>query len=125
MSFFNQQTRVVEIDASNRVTIRKLTYGQQQAVMSAAMTFRMDMVAGQTAQMTTGNLDPFRLKREEMYTAIVAWEGDGFEGRSVTRENIDALPPEVIGIIQAAVDELNAGMSDAEKKGSASTTSTD
>lgn len=119
MSFFSQQTKVVEIDADNRVTVRKLTYGQQQAAMSAAMTFKIQMEAGQSAQMTTGSLDPFRLKREELYAAIVAWEGAGFEGRPVTQENIDALPPEITALIQAAVEDLNAGMSEAEKKVSA------
>lgn len=128
MSFFTQQTRVVEIDALNRVTVRKLTYAQQQAVLSAAMTFKMSMQTGQTGQAgqtTTGEVDPFRLNSEKLFAAIVSWEGEGFEGRPVTRENIGALPLDVVAIIQAAVDELNADMSDAEKKDSASITSMD
>ncbi len=125
MSFFSQQTKVVEIDADNRVTVRKLSYGQQQAAMSAAMTFQVQMAVGQAAQLTTGNLDPFRLKREELYAAIFGWEGPGFEGRPVTRDNIDALPPEVTALIQVAVDDLNTSTSDAEKKDSASTTNTE
>lgn len=125
MSFFSQQTKVVEIDADNRVTVRKLSYGQQQAAMSAAMTFKVQLEAGQAAQLTTGNLDPFRLKREELYAAILSWEGAGFEGRPVTRDNIDALPPDVINLVQVAVDDLNTSASDAEKKDSASTTNTE
>lgn len=123
MSFFSQQTTTVLIDDDNHVTVRKLTYGQQQAAMSAAMTFKVQVEAGQAAQLTTGNLDPFRLKREELYAAIVGWEGAGFEGRPVTRDNIDALPPEVTAVIQAAVDDLNSGMTAEEKKASANTTS--
>lgn len=122
MGFFSQQTKVIEIDDDNRVTVRKLSYGQQQAAMSAAMTFTVQMETGQTAQLTTGNLDPFRLKREELYAAIIGWEGPGFEGRPVTRENIDALPPDVIGVVQVAVDELNTSMTADEKKHSAAIT---
>lgn len=124
MGFFSQQTRIVEIDPDNRVTVRKLTYGQQQETMSSAMTFKMDMTPGHASQWTTGNLDPFRLKREELYAAIVSWEGEGFEGRPVTRENIDALPPDVIAVVQTAVNELNASQTGDEKKDSASTTNT-
>jgi hypothetical protein len=124
MSFFSQQTRVIEIDSQNSVTVRKLTYEQQQAVMSASMTFKLSMQTGQAAQMTTGELDPFRLKREELIASIVSWEGEGFEGRPVTRENIGALPPDIIAIIQAGVDELNGGLSADEKKASIVTTNT-
>ncbi len=117
MSFFDQQKVTVDIDAENTVTVRKLTYGEQQAAMSAAMSFEMEMTPGKgQSQTARGKLDPFRMKREELYTAVVGWNGPGFDGRPVSRDNIDALPPNVIDIIQAAVDELNSGASDSEKK---------
>ena len=114
MSFFTAQQRTVIIDDANHVVIRKLTYGQQQAIMSAAMVFEMSM--SDTGNVATGKLDPFRLKREELAAAIVSWSGDGFDGRPVTRENIEALPPDVIDIIQEAVNDLNAGATAIEKK---------
>lgn len=125
MSFFSQQTRVIEVDSQNRVTIRKLTGGQHQSVMSAAMTFKMSVEAGQAAQLTTGTLDPFRLKREQLYACVVSWEGEGFEGRPVTRENIDALPTDIFDLLLAAIDDLNGGVTSDEKKDSASTTNTE
>lgn len=120
MSFFDKQTRTIVLDEENSVVVRKLTYGEQQAAMSAAMSFEMTLATGKGQQgNATGKLDPFRMKREELYSAVVSWAGPGFDGRPVSRENIDALPPEVIDAIQAATDELNGGLSDDEKKASA------
>lgn len=123
MSFFTTQQRTVNIDADNHVVIRKLTYGQQQALMSAATVFEMSMTGG-AGNVATGKLDPFRLKREELAAAIVSWSGSGFEDRPVTRENIEALPPDVVSIIQEAVNDLNGGATADEKKDLASITNT-
>lgn len=116
MSFYDKQTRIIVIDADNSVTVRKLTYGEQQAAMSAAMSFEMTL--GQSGQQSnaTGKLDPFRMKREELYAAVVSWTGPGFDGRPVTKDNIEALPPEIIDAIQTGVTDLNSGLSIAEKK---------
>ena len=124
MSFFTQQQRTVIIDDANYVVIRKLTYGQQQKVMAAAITFEMNMSAA-TGNVATGKLDPFCLKREELVAAIVSWHGAGFEERPVTRENIEALPPYITDIIQEAVTDLNGAMTVEEKKGSIGITSTE
>ena len=113
MSFFDRQTVTVEIDKENRVTIRKLTYGEQQAAMSAAMNFEMALDNG---TVPVGKLDPFRIKREELLASVASWDGPGFDGRPVTRENIEALPPTVVDTIQAAIDRLNSGLEAAEKK---------
>lgn len=126
MGFFSQQKATVLIDAENSVVVRKLTYGEQQAAMSASMQFEMSMGQGQNNKenTATGKLDPFGMKREELITAIVSWEGPGFEGRAVTRENILALPPEIIDAIQTVVSDLNAGAGADEKKALTATTST-
>lgn len=124
MGFYTQQKATVVLDAENSVVVRKLTYGEQQAAMSASMQFEMSMARGQTENTATGKLDPFAMKREELLTAVVSWEGPGFESRAVTRQNILALPPEVIDAIQTVVDDLNAGASADEKKVSAATTNT-
>jgi len=108
----------VDIDADKTVTIRKLSYGEEQAAMSSAMSFEMEMATrkGQAAPPAKGKLDPFRMKREELLMAIVSWAGPGFDGRPVNKDNVDALPPEIIDIIQTAVDKINGGLSDDEKK---------
>ncbi len=124
MGFFTQQRATVVLDAENSVTVRKLTYGEQQAAMSAAMQFEMSMGQDGKGNTATGKLDPFGMKREELITAIVSWEGPGFESRAVTRQNILALPPEIIDAIQTVVDELNAGADADEKKALTSSTST-
>ncbi len=124
MSFYTQQKATVVIDAENSVVVRKLTYGEQQAAMSASMQFEMSMGQNKAENTATGKLDPFAMKREELITAVVSWEGPGFEGRPVTRQNILALPPEIIDAIQTVVDDLNAGASEDEKKALVSSTST-
>ena len=118
MSFYDRQTVTVDIDADKTVTIRKLSYGEEQAAMSSAMSFEMEMATrkGQAAPPAKGKLDPFRMKREELLMAIVSWAGPGFDGRPVNKDNVDALPPEIIDIIQTAVDKINGGLSDDEKK---------
>jgi len=124
MSFYTPQRATVVIDEANSVVVRKLTYGEQQSAMSASMQFEMSMEQGQTKNTATGKLDPFAMKREELLTAVVSWDGPGFEGRPVTRENILALPPEIIDAIQTVVSDLNAGASADEKKALSSSTST-
>ncbi|HHB12082.1 MAG TPA: hypothetical protein ENK62_02645 [Chromatiales bacterium] len=108
MSFFTPQTRVVRIDEENRVTIRKLTYGERQEILSQCM--QVSAGAGEEV-----SLDPARMQRMAMHKCIVSWDGPGFDGRPVTPENIDALPAPVVDVIREAVDELNAGLDAAEK----------
>ncbi|MBX3050805.1 MAG: hypothetical protein KF753_04985 [Caldilineaceae bacterium] len=125
MSFYDKQTRTVVLDDENNVTVRKLTYGEQQAAMSAAMSFEMTLATGKGEEQqrsAKGKLDPLRMKREELYAAVVSWSGPGFDGRPVTKENIEALPPEIIDAIQSGVDDLNGGLDDDEKKASAAIT---
>jgi len=128
MSFYTQQRATVVLDAENSVVVRKLTFGEEETAMSASMQFEMSMsqeqAQGGKGNTATGKLDPFRMKREQLITAIVSWEGPGFEGRPVTRENILALPPEIIDAIRVVVDDLNAGADENEKKGSTATTNT-
>jgi len=110
MSFFQQtqQTQIVRIDAENTVTIRKLTFGESQEVLSESLAID---VAERDAQ-----FDFARNQSAKLVRAVVAWDGPGFEGRPVTRENILALPVEVGQAIVKAVEELNAGLSEPEQK---------
>jgi hypothetical protein len=108
MSFFDRQTATVEIDDENRVVIRKLTYGERQRCLSVAARGKLDQ-GGESV-----DLDPGRLALERLSVAIVSWEGPGFDGRPVSRENIEALPPEVLDPVTLALAEMGTGLD--EKK---------
>lgn len=110
MGFFTQQqqTKVVVIDAENTVTIRKLTYGETQAVLADATAF--DVVA-QDAQFDIAKSQFGKLER-----AVVSWDGPGFEGQPVTPENLRALPPEIGRVLTQAVEEFNQGLTEQEQK---------
>lgn len=110
MGFFQAQTQVVRVDDENAVTIRRLTFGESQAVISESTVF--DIVS-QEAKFDFARNQAAKLKR-----AVVAWEGPGFEGRPVTEENLLALPPEVGQKLLQAVEALNAGLSGDEQKNS-------
>ena len=107
MSYFTQQTKTVDLGDGNTVTVRKLTFAERQAVIDKATTVGADM----TASVHVG-----AMKAELLYHAVASWSGPGFEGRPVTPENIGALPAEVADLIAAGADELQAGLTDAEKK---------
>lgn len=107
MSYFTQQTRVVHLDELNSVTVKKLTYGERQAVIDKATTVGGDMQP---------TVHVGAMKAGLLHAAVVSWDGPGFDGRPVTPANIDALPVEIADRIAAAADALQAGLSDDEKK---------
>lgn len=111
MSFFDRQTATVEIDAENSVVIRSLTYGERQRCISLAAKQLVDDLGNESL-----DIDPGRLALERVATAIVSWDGPGFDGRAVSRANIEALPPEVIDPVTLALGGLGRGASDGEKK---------
>jgi hypothetical protein len=106
MSFFTPVTQVVEIDDENSVTVQRLTHGQKQAILvdAAKLASGDGLVMGIATQ---GAM---------LKAAITAWDGPGFEGKPVTPENIEALPPEVADTIAEQAGELLAGVTDDEKK---------
>lgn len=118
MSFFDAKTTVVQIDDDNTVTIRALTYGEEQAIkqqamkVSARITGRKgDDVQGEAA------VDPAAMQRLTLQKAIVSWSGPGFDGRPVTVDNIDALPTAVLDPVIEAYNELTVPLTDEEKNG--------
>jgi hypothetical protein len=126
MGFFTPQTKVVEIDEDNRVTIRKLTYAERQACISKAMRVTQEAKLrgrgkGQQAKPALPDesaeilIDPALMAAEQVKACLVSWEGPGFEGRPATGDNLMALPPAIVDLIAAAADDLNAGLSDEEK----------
>ncbi len=106
--FTQQQHEVIALDAENTVTIRKLAYGESQQVTSDATVF--DIVTQE------GALDLAKYQFGKLTKAIVKWDGPGFEGRPVTAENIQALPVEIGRAIAQAVEELNRGLTEEERK---------
>ena len=107
MGYFTPQTKVVDLGGGNTVTVRKLTYGERQGVIDKATHVGGNM----EAQVQVG-----RMKLELLVAAVVSWDGPDFEGRPVTPENIGALPPEIGDLIAAGADDLQAGLTDDEKK---------
>ena len=112
MSFFTAQQRVVDIEGpggTNTVTVRKLTYGEQQAVISASTS--VDMTGGTDANI---KIDPAKMQELQLVAAIVSWEGPDFD-RPLTKANVLALPPAVAAAITAGVEGLNEPLDAAEK----------
>lgn len=105
MSFFTQPQKVVQIDKENSITIRALTYGETQELTSRCMKLSADVGRGQTQAIA--QLDGPLMEQLAWEKAIIAWEGPGFEGRPVNRENILALPSFVFAILQKPFDELS------------------
>lgn len=109
MGFFAQQIKIIDLDDDgNRVTIRRLTFGESQQVLSESTRFD---IVGQEAQLDFAKNQMLKLQK-----SIVSWDGPGFEGLPPTAENIARLPNEVGQRIVMEVDALNAALSDAEKK---------
>lgn len=134
MGYFTQQTTVVPIDtddvatATDKVTIRRLTYEERQRCISLSMkvTSETQLSRGKKGAAKGGKIasddqaaevviDGALMAAEQVAAALVSWEGPGFEGRPATRENLFALPPEIVDKISAAADVLNQGLSDEEK----------
>jgi len=108
MGFFQAQTQTVQIDEENTVTIRRLTYGESQAVISESTQFDPRV---QEAKFDFGRNQAARMKR-----SVVAWHGPGFEGRPLTEENLLALPSKIGEQIMQAIVDLNDGLSGEEQK---------
>lgn len=108
MGFYSQQIKVVQIDPENSVTIRRLTFGESQQVISESTVF--DIIS------ETANLDFAKNQAAKMRLGIVSWEGPGFEGREVNAENISDLPSEVGRVILQAIDALGAGLTGEDQK---------
>lgn len=127
MSFFSQQTSVVEIDPANRVTIRRLTTGEAHNIKSRYVrsSVQAKVTPGSREAPDEGEatttIDTTNMALETLIASIVSWEGPGFANGSgesvpVNRANILALPEWVTDKITEGINALGGGgMSDAEK----------
>lgn len=113
MSYFERVVAVVVVDeaAGDRVTVRKLNYGERQRCLSLATRVNVTGKGQGSVEVDAGLLGLEQLKR-----AVVSWEGPGFGGMPVAPSYIEALPTEVADLLSKAVDELNPPLSDEEKK---------
>lgn len=129
MGYFTPVTKEVPIDtddlatASDKVTIRLLSYGERQACISVATTIKTRSsgrggrgAKSQDAQEAEVTVDGALLATEQAKASLVTWSGPGFEGRAATPENLMLLPPWVVDKVAVAVDALNQGLDDDEKK---------
>lgn len=110
MSFFSQTTKTVQIDDENSAVVRALTYAERQTCIS--MATKASIKGG----VETIDIDPSRLRIEQLRRSVVSWAGPGFDGRPVSAENVDALPPFVADMLSEVADALNSEPQAAEKK---------
>lgn len=97
MSFFTEQTSVVDLGDGNTVTLRKLTYGESADILSASMK--------------VGEIDWVKYRVRQLEKSVIGWSGPGFEGREITPSNIAALPVAVGRKISDAANDLNTDVS--------------
>jgi hypothetical protein len=103
MGFFTTQTKVIDLDGGNTVTLRKLAFSDMMALWSSA-----ELYSGPSQ---TTNV---RFNAKLAKLAIASWDGPDFEGRGVSPENIDALPPQIMAKIME--EAASFSMMDGEEK---------
>jgi hypothetical protein len=102
VGFFTMPTEPVDLGGGNTVTVRKLSFGEHQQALSLST-------------LPGGALDNVRYALEVAKRAVVAWQGDGFEGKEATAANVAALPTEIgAKIANAALELLNVGPDEGE-----------
>jgi hypothetical protein len=92
--------------------VRKLTYGERQAIMSEAMV--IDVKGGRTDE-TNVQIDAAKMQELQLIKAIVSWEGPDFD-RPLSRQSVLDLPFEVAAEITAGIETLNEPLPEDEKK---------
>lgn len=109
MSYYdNPQAMTVNIDDENSVTVRRLTFGESQDVLSESTEF--DIASKQ------GRLDFGKHQIAKLTRSVVAWSGPGFESRPVNAANIAALPPAIGEKIAQAVAQVNGDLDGEDQK---------
>lgn len=107
MSFLAEQTKTVDVGNGNVVTVRKMTFGTRQRILSKHTKLNV-----KTQEV---DIDQAMLRFDQLRMSIVSWAGPDFDGYGVTDENVDALPVDIADQILTVVDEFNT-LADAEKK---------
>ena len=116
-SYFSQLLRTVNLGSGNSITLRALTFGERQELQSRCMTVSVVADKGKKRSRDEAqgevSIDAPLMTRLTWQRVIVDWSGPGFEGKPVTPENIDLLPP---GLIDRLASELESLEMDAEAK---------
>lgn len=107
MSFLAEQTKTVDVGGGNSVTVRKMTFGTRQRILSKHT--KLDVKAQDVT------IDQAMLRYDQLKMNIVSWQGPDFDGFPVNDENIEKLPPDIADMLLGEIDEFNT-ISDAEKK---------
>ena len=107
MSFLAEQTKTIDVGGGNTVTVRKMTFGARQRILSKHT--KLD-IKTQDVQ-----IDQAMLRFDQLRMNIASWQGPDFDGYPVNDENVDRLPPDIADQILAEIDDFN-NLSDAEKK---------
>ena len=110
-TFFELPTYELKLDDENTVTVRRMTYGERQAIIENSM--HVSVSAGNREEI---NINAPLMQRLAMYASIVSWSGPGFGDTPVSKEAIDRLPVDVAERIWAFIDGLSAPLNEAEKK---------
>lgn len=98
MSFFTNQTEVVDLGGGNTVTLRKATFADTAAAQGSALQRTGDKL----------ELDWPRYRLELVKRTVVGWSGPGFDGREPTPDNIAALPPTIGDKLASRATDLAA-----------------
>jgi len=109
-NFYAEQTVTVELGGGNRVTLRKLTYGEFSAILSEA-------------RLAGGEIDGVKYSRKQAEVGLVSWEGPGFDGKPATIENFRALPVRIGNKLATAAADLNKDVGEDEGNASGGATS--
>lgn len=107
MSFLAEQTKTVDVGGGNSVTVRKMTFGVRQRILSKHT--KLDVKAQDVI------IDQAMLRYDQLRLNIVSWAGPDFDGFPVTDENIERLPPDIADQLLGEIDGFNT-LTDDEKK---------
>lgn len=113
MSFFDPITAVIDLGDGNKVTVKKMSYGALQDVISKCS--RVNFGANNERQT---QLDYAQLRVEQLIASIISWEGPGFGNTPVTPANVRALPQSVAEAIEAGINGSFEPISEEEEKNS-------
>ena len=107
MSFLAEQTKTVDVGDGNSVTVRKMTFGTRQRILSKHT--KLDV----RAQDVT--IDQAMLRYDQLRLNIVSWSGPDFDGYPVDNDSVERLPPDIADQLLGEIDEFNT-IADDEKK---------
>lgn len=106
--FTTSDTITKQFDDDHTITFKKLSYGENQRVMSKCM--RMD------PRSQEANVDLALYTLERLKARLISWSGPEFEGFPCTPENIEKLEPEIANTLGELMGDATEELTDDEKK---------